>query len=544
MPNDHPDSIGRLIEASSGHFVAALHPATSLEDGAAQAVEQAARVGAYLLATTPQRHILCQVTEVHESHSPTGQQQQVTLLPLGEITPEGEFSRGIGLYPTLGSPVLAATQEALLSMFAPAQADALDLGRLSENPDLSIYADPNLLFNRHLAILGQSGSGKSWAVSSLIQRTVKAMPRAHIVLLDLHGEYVWRGQEGKLHSTFSGDVVRHIDARSLEIPYWLLTYRELVDLLVDRNDPNASLHISYLREVLLGLRRKANEHLQIGRLSVDSPVYFSLEALFESCKEANEQQSDFGKRNGPLFGVFNDFLLRFQSMYNDSRYDFLLRPEKRTESIHLEGLLRDFIGLGAPKRQITVIDLSAVPNDVRPTVTSQVARLAFEFNYWNPARRDFPVLLVCEEAHQYIPRSDSTRQQFGSSREMERIAKEGRKYGVGLCVVSQRPTELSETVLSQCGTYICLRTTNPDDQNYIRTLMPQGEQELAGVLATLRRGEALGLGEAITLPTRFRLYPPNPPPARSDVPVATAWREGPEDLDVGAIVRRWWQQKR
>jgi hypothetical protein len=245
-----------------------------------------------------------------------------------------------------------------------------------------------------------------------------------------------------------------------------------------------------------------------------------------------------------LFGAFDEFLVRFQSMYNDSRYDFLLRPKRRVKSLDLEDLLRDFIGLGEPKRQITVIDLSPVPADVRPTVSAQIGRLAFEFNYWNPRRRDFPILLVCEEAHQYIPSEVGDHQHAGSRREMERIAKEGRKYGVGLCVVSQRPTELSETVLSQCSNFICLRTTNPQDQDYVRKLMPEGEQDLADVLTTLRRGEALAVGEAIPLPTRFNLYPPDPAPASGDAPVAEAWRSGPDDLNVADIVERWWKQKR
>jgi hypothetical protein len=298
-----------------------------------------------------------------------------------------------------------------------------------------------------------------------------------------------------------------------------------------------------MREVLHTLRKKGNQDLGIDRLSVDSPVYFSLKELYLHFKQANEQQFDFGKTKGPLFGAFDEFLVRFQAMFNDSRYDFLFRPQRRTKSRDLEALLRDFIGLGEPKRQITVIDLSPVPHDVRPTVASQIGRLAFEFNYWNVRHHEFPILLVCEEAHQYIPR-DADAQHEGSRREMERIAKEGRKYGVGLCVVSQRPNELSETVLSQCSNFLVLRTTNPQDQDYIRKLMPEGEQDLADVLTTLRRGEALAVGEAIPLPTRVRLYQPDPAPATNDAPVAQSWRTGPDDLDVADIVDHWWRQQR
>jgi len=546
MKDSDPGYLGTLTDVSGARFIAQLHDTAPDFNAYRQVGGEPAtvgQVGAYVIARGQQEQVLCQTVSAWEDPAADGIVRKLRLLPLGEVTADGRFSRGVGRYPPLGTPVYMAESAQLDAMFDSVRRFGLHLGRLSQRAELRVFVEPNLLFNRHLAILGQSGSGKSWAVSSLLQRTVKLMPKAHIVLLDLHGEYGWRDAAGQFHSAFPVDMVRHVDARGLEIPYWLLTYGELVDLLIDRTDPNASLQISFMREVLHALRKKGNQDLGIDRLSVDSPVYFSLKEMYVHFKQANEQQFDFGKTNGPLFGAFDEFLVRFQAMFNDSRYDFLFRPRRRTKSRDLEGLLRDFIGLGEPKRQITVIDMSPVPHDVRPTVSSQIGRLAFEFNYWNPRRREFPILLVCEEAHQYIPR-DADAQHEGSRREMERIAKEGRKYGVGLCVVSQRPTELSETVLSQCSNFICLRTTNPQDQQYIRKLMPEGEQDLADVLTTLRRGEALGVGEAIPLPTRLQLYPPDPAPASSDAPVAESWRSGPDDLDVAGIVDRWWRQER
>jgi len=233
-----------------------------------------------------------------------------------------------------------------------------------------------------------------------------------------------------------------------------------------------------------------------------------------------------------------------QARFNAVRYDFLFKPKRRHSSSTLSDLLRDFIGLREPQRQITVIDFSPVPFDVRPTVSAQVGRLAFEFNYWNPRSREFPILLVCEEAHAYIPRGKSGGQYEGTRRSMERIAKEGRKYGVGLAVVSQRPHELSETVLAQCGSFICLRVTNPDDQQYIRDLVPDSEGGLVDILSTLGRGEALALGEAVPIPTRFQFYPPDPAPNSSDIDFYNYWKEGIQDLDVDAIVDAWRRQKR
>jgi DNA helicase HerA-like ATPase len=406
-----------------------------------------------------------------------------------------------------------------------------------------VCLDPAALFGRHSAILGQSGAGKSWTVTNLLQRAVKVMPNAHIILLDLHGEYSWKDRDDKRHYAFDKEIVRHIDARELEMPYWLMTFGELVDLFIDRTDDNASTQIAFLRDSVFALRNKANKNLEIGNLSVDSPVYFSLETLYEHFDEANKMTTSFGKEKGPLAGQFDQFLMRLESRMNDVRYNFMLKPKQRTTSDSLSGLLRDFVGLGDPKAPLTIIDLSTIPFDVRPTVSAQVGRLAFEFNYWNPRYREFPLLLVCEEAHAYIPRDNDPRYE-GTRQSMQRIAKEGRKYGVGLAVVSQRPNELSETVLAQCSTFICMRLTNPDDQEYVRKLVPEAERDLIEVLSSLGRGEALAMGEATPLPTRVQFFKPSPVPNSSDVDFYQHWISGPQDLDIDDIVDRWRRQDR
>ncbi len=538
MINNDPDLIGQVTDVSARHLTVTLN--TDLEDSlAARDRGNITPSGAHLIIRSRGVQLLVRVVRSWSE----GDRTLLQVTPLGNIASDGRFNRGVDQFPSLGAGVYAINTNQLAALFDAFRRHGVHLGRHSQHPELKVYFDPNPLFGRHLAILGQSGAGKSWTVASILQRTVEALPKAHIVLLDIHGEYGWRDADGKLHSAFPEDMARHVDARALEIPYWLLTYAELIDLLIDRSDPNASLQMAFMREVLYSLRKKANRDLGIDSLSVDSPVYFSIKEMYLQFKKANEQQSDFGKTRGPLFGAFDEFLVRFQAMFNDSRYSFLFRPKRRTESAHLESLLRDFVGLGEPKRPITVIDLSVVPHDVRPTITAQIARLAFEFNYWNPKRREFPMLLVCEEAHQYIPRETDV-QHSATRRAVERIAKEGRKYGVGLCVVSQRPLELSETVLAQCNNFICLRITNPDDQAYVRRLMPEGEQDLTDTLASLRRGEALAVGEAIPLPTRLHVYRPDPAPSSQDAPVDQAWRGGPDDLDVDNIVQRWWRQQR
>lgn len=470
----------------------------------------------------------------------------IALVPLGTINAEGHFERGVSVYPTTGAEVHAVGTAELNSIFEKYHTKEYNIGKLSSHPSLDVYLDPTSLFGRHFAVLGQTGSGKSWTVANLIQRTVAVMPKAHIIVLDIHGEYCWKDEKSKLQSSFDESTVRYIDAREMEIPYWLMTYAELCDLLIDRTEREAHNQTAFFRDILRELRQLEKEPLKLERVTVDTPVYFSLDELTSRIRIENQRMVVGAKgreKQGPNFGVFDRFLMRLESRLNDVRYDFLLKPKVRTSSNSLSGLLRDFVGLGDPKRPITVIDLSPIPFDVRPTVAAQIGRLAFEFNYWNPQYREFPLLLVCEEAHAYIPRA-SEAQFAGSRKSMERIAKEGRKYGVGLGVVSQRPHELSETVLAQCGTFLCLRITNPADQNYVRSLVPESEVDLIDILAGLARGETVALGEAVPLPTRFRIYVPNPTPNSEDVDFYQKWQSGPDDIDVDAIVEKWRRQER
>lgn len=467
------------------------------------------------------------------------------LTPIGSILDDGQFDRGIGRYPTTGAEVHAVGSSDIAKMFERFQAKGFSVGTVATHPSLKVCLDPSNLFGRHFAILGQTGSGKSWTVAALVQRTVAVMPCAHIIILDLHGEYCWKREDGSRHYAFAETIVRHVDARELEIPYWLMTYSELCDLLIEHSEREATNQTAFFRDCLFEGRQAENlsatSALGLPRVTVDTPIYFPLDSLIDKVRAKNVER--VSGRQGPMFGDFDRFLMRIESKLNDTRYDFLLKPTKRNSSASLSAMLRDFVGLGSQKAAVTVIDLSSVPFDVRPTVAAQIGRLAFEFNYWNPKYREFPILLICEEAHAYIPRASES-QFAGSRKSMERIAKEGRKYGVGLAVVSQRPHEVSETVLAQCGTFICLRITNPDDQAYVRSLVPESEGDLISVLAGLGRGEALVLGEAVPLPTRLQFDKPNPTPNSDDVDFYAKWKDGPTDLDVDTIVKRWRSQER
>lgn len=502
----------------------------------------AANIGSYVVIRQANIAVLATVFKMwEEDRFEQGERQSdrfFALIPVGELQGDESFIRGVRHYPTPGAKIYAVGLAEINAIFSKFRSYEFFIGQLSAHKDYHLSLDPRALFGRHFAIVGQTGSGKSWTVTSLIQHTIKAMPKSNLILLDLHGEYCWEDDSGTIQSAFPAGTVNYVEATELEMPYWMMTYAELVDLFIDRSDSGASIQMAFMREVLQQLKRQTAKQIGLGVVSVDTPIYFSLAEMYRQFKNANEERKDFGKVTGALFGQFDEFLVRMQSRFNDVRYDFLLKPKKRNSSETMADLLREFVGVGAYDSNVTVIDLSAIPTDVRPAVCAQVGRLAFEFNYWNPRRREFPITLICEEAHAYIPREKNS-QYEGTKRQMERIAKEGRKYGVSIGVVSQRPTELSETMLAQCSSYICLRTTNPDDQDYIRGLVPEAEGDLVDILASLGRGEALVLGEAAPLPTRVQIYKPDPEPKSNDVDYFSSWRTGVDNIDVDEIVQLW-----
>jgi hypothetical protein len=224
-----------------------------------------------------------------------GAARSIDMIPLGEVSSKGVFTNGIKNYPVTGAEVHTVSREEVESIFIKFRAQGYSIGVASADNSIDVCVDPAALFGRHTAILGQSGAGKSWTVTNLLQRAVKSMPKAHIILLDLHGEYSWEDKDGNRQYAFDEKTTRYIDARDLEIPYWLMTFAELVDLLVDRTDASASTQIAFLRDSVQDLRNKANKDLDIGHISIDSPVYFSLTEMYDYFEEANKATSHFGK---------------------------------------------------------------------------------------------------------------------------------------------------------------------------------------------------------------------------------------------------------
>lgn len=547
MKHENSNVLGHLIEVTHEYLVANLKPdLEGLSSGKMIGMDKVrvGQVGSYLMVKQGDTSILTMVESMWtEPSSDDVDLYKIRLTPLGEFDSSGNFDRGIKHFPTVGAELHVVSNWNLERIFSDFSEVYYKVGKLSSFESIDVYLDASNFFGRHTAILGQTGAGKSWTVTSLIQSALRFMPNAHIIIMDLHGEYGDKKTGTFTSSPFPASKVRCMDALELEMPYWLLTYSDLAELFITPDDAHASVQLAFLRGALSELRIESNRNSNLGHITVDSPVYFSLEELRDKFIEANEETDDFGRTQGPLFGKFDQLLVRLQSMMNDTRYDFMLNPKIRTSTESLVDLMRDFVGLGEPKANVTVLNLSAVPYDVAPTVTALIGRLAFEFNFWNPKCLEFPIWLVCEEAQQYIPRGTDSRYKE-ARRTMEHISKAGRKYGVGLCIVSQRPAEVSETVLAQCGTFLCLRISNPDDQEYLRDMVPDAARGTFESLTSLSRGEVVAMGAAVPMPVRFQMNLPNPPPNSQDVDFGEKWSKGGEEIDVELLVSNWHRQIR
>ncbi len=452
---------------------------------------------------------------------------------IGTLKPDGKFVRGVAIYPNVGLPVQMVTSDELEKIFATFRQYGFAFASVAENEQQRAFVNTNYFFGHHLAVVGNTGCGKSCTVASILQEAIKRYPHTHIIVLDLHGEYA---------AAFPKDVYV-IEADKVELPYWLLNFDEFVDLNVDMNELTAKNQVTVLRDAMVRARQGAEkvEKLGIGpSLTVDSPVYYDIEDMIDTIRNWNIQMvyNDEGRLEpGPLHGVFDRFLIRFDARMSDPRYKFMFRPDKYKDSNSLVNMLQDHLSINNGHR-MTLIDLSGVPSEAVGVVVAVVSRVVFEFNLWNAEREKFPILMVYEEAHNYVPRLHNS--SFHSAhRAVERISKEGRKYGIGAVFVSQRPNELSETVISLCNNFIAMRLTNPNDQDFVKRLVPDSAAGMMSILPALRTGEALLLGDAIAIPTRVMVDLPNPQPRSGDVEFAKGWTKGVEEMDVGQVVQRW-----
>lgn len=432
----------------------------------------------------------------------------------------------------------------------------LTLGKYTLDEHAVAYLNGNKFFQRHAFIGGSTGSGKSWTTAKIIEQMAN-LQASNAIVFDLHGEYTPIIGNGILHLKVAGpgdiEAQKNLDDGILFLPYWLLSYEALVSMFVDRSDQNAPNQAMIMaREVN---QAKKNYLLEQGGYSdilnnftIDSPVPFSLDGLLGNLNKINTEMVPGARteKQGDFHGKLARMIARLENKISDRRLGFLFKTSGGVLDFSwLERLTGCLLGSTTENSRggIKIINFSEVPSDVLPLIVSLVARVAFSVQQWTPLDKRHPVALLCDEAHLYIPQRSAANASDDISIEIfERIAKEGRKYGVSLVVISQRPSEVNKTILSQCSNFISMRLTNADDQNVIKKLLPDSLGGFSDILPTLDTGEALVVGDASLLPSRIRVDKPINKPNSGTVNFWDEWQNSvPEDRIVSAV-NNWRKQ--
>jgi hypothetical protein len=485
-------------------------------------------------------------------------------------------AHGIPLPPNNGIEIVSETDFKNIFSCKLEAEESFSFSKLAQAQNMDVPVNGNKFFNKHFAIVGSTGTGKSHTVATVIQQALKekidgysGLNNSHIVIFDIHGEYTEAFPDANI-----------IDSSNVKIPYWLFDSDELSDLFIESSETNSHNQISQFRYAVTENKKKENSGLPQDKIYYDSPLKFKIKEVLQYIKNLNnevigklegegypkdsdgklirnrldryfsedisfcETSTAAAKRasSGPFKGDFERFILRLETTINNPRLKFLFED---VDDILLEDILKEFIGYSEKKSNVTVFDLSGIPFEVLSITVSLISRILFEYGYYykklleKGVDSETPLLLVYEEAHKYVPKSDLVRYR-ASKNAIERIAKEGRKYGVTLGIVSQRPSEISETIFSQCNNFISMRLTNPEDQNYVKKLLPDSLTDLTNYLPTLQSGEALVIGESIVLPSLVKINFPDNEPKSTDIKYLDIWKQKWKDnVEFKKIIDEW-----
>jgi hypothetical protein len=430
----------------------------------------------------------------------------------------------------------------LLNRDVPAD-QRLELGHFVVDRSAAAVAHGDRFFQRHASILGSTGCGKSWTVALILEKASK-LAHPNLLVLDMHGEYTplteKKGFAQRFRIAGPGDLEKPPED-VLFLPYWSLNRDEMVSMFVDRSDQNAPNQVSRFTSHVLELKEKKlieeKKSDVAATFTVDSPVPYSLPELLKRLDDddTGTKAGKTGDIKGDWNGKLTRFISRLRAKLPDRRYGFIFQPPPDALKYDwLAILAQKLMGSdGTSNRGIKIIDFSEVPSDVLPVVVGVFARLLYNVQFWMHPEKRTAITIVCDEAHLYLPtRDDADAVARRALEAFERIAKEGRKYGMSLLVVSQRPSDVSKTILSQCNNFLVMRLTNFEDQSVVRKLMPDSLAGLTDLLPLLDTGEALLLGDAVLLPARMKLNPPTIKPDSATREFWKEWREKTPDADA------------
>jgi hypothetical protein len=428
---------------------------------------------------------------------------------------------------------------------------SLEIGRYTIDENATAYLDGNKLFQRHASLLGSTGSGKSWSVAAILEQAAN-LPSANLIVFDLHGEY--RELSYARHLRIPGpEELGKSDASLLFLPYWLLNAEELQAMFIDRSEFSAHNQVMAFQDTVVADKKKTLEGLKktdvLNAFTLNSPIPFSIDNVLTELDRQNKEMvpGSSGKdKQGPFYGQFSRLLIRLNSKVSDKRYGFLFQaPASAHEYDAMAALMKGLMDYSETTAQIKVIDFSEVPADILPVIVGLVARIIYQVQFWTDRDKRKPMALVCDEAHMYLPKKDGKNPvEQRAIENFEKIAKEGRKYGVALLIVSQRPSDVSATILSQCNNVVALRLTNGDDQATVRKLMPESLEGLMDTLPILDIGEALVVGDAVLLPSRIRIHPPKEKPLSATIDFWDEWSKKPDTPNFAKAVENMRRQNR
>ena len=434
------------------------------------------------------------------------------------------FRRGVTRYPIPGALIYPASTADLKQIYASDGRSAIQIGTVYPTEDIraGVYVDS--LLGKHFALLGSTGTGKSTSAALILHKICEAAPQGHIVMIDPHGEY----------SAAFKTTGKIFDVTNLQMPYWLMNFEEHCEILLTSTGNDRQADADILAKCLLQARSKGRMAETIAKVTVDSPVPYLLSDL------ANIIQNEMGKLDkATSTAPFMRIKTKLEELKNDPRYQFMF------SGMLVSDTMGDFISkifrMPSDGKPISIIDVSGVPSDITSTVVAVLSRLVFDFAIWGREESTAPILLVCEEAHRYVP-SESKVDGSSVGDILSRIAKEGRKYGISLGLITQRPSDLAEGVLSQCGTIISMRLNNDRDQAFVKAAMPEGARGFLDSIPALRNRECIVCGEGVSIPIRvsFDTLEEVKRPASEDPSFIELWsKSGGEEDAVHRTVHRW-----
>jgi DNA helicase HerA-like ATPase len=594
-------NIGRVLKSNSQFItVEIVDKVIGTEKKSAQAIfeehKESLQVGDYLRIAQGNRDsviaVITNIGGISTEESPVQWKFLIECQPIGTLSDDNEFGRGGALLPVPLEPVYVLDTNVIHGIFSDGGNYNFLLGKLSMNKEVDVLLDGDKFFSKHIAVVGSTGSGKSCTVTKILHEVVGITLQAenkhrddkrnsHIIIFDIHSEYEaafsLKEEQNFTLNTLSVD--------NLKLPYWLMNSEELEALFIESNEANSHNQVSQFKKAVILNKQKYNSQVA-DTITYDTPVYFSIQEVCNFIENMNREvigrlegenlpkladgalvedraahyfddicefvpysnaKADKAN-NGPFHGEFNRFVSRLETRLADKRLDFLLAPTKEGnieyKSEDFAEILQQYLGY-LDKSNVTIVDLSGIPFEVLSITISLISRIVFDFcfhysklRHSNGNTNDVPVMIVCEEAHNYVPQNDGAAYK-PSRKSIERVAKEGRKYGLSLMVVSQRPSEVSETIFAQCTNFIAMRLTNTNDQMYIRRLLPDNLSSVTSTLPNLADGECVVMGDAIALPSVVQIDKPNPEPKSQSVRFHKEWLDEWKDITFSGVIERW-----